>query len=183
MADVCPSTGWPFAGAGYLTRSGVTAPWEAAPPHAGHSHLQEGRAANAHDDEADSPEDIALVDPMAGALQMDLLQRIRYLLTSRHAPVELPLLAVLATAVRMSSETAMAVVKEPGLLGAVGFLLDPAMVSAATGAAGGAVGLESWSGGGRSPAVQIAALMVVRLLCCSSSVLAHLVRSAGDWGG
>ncbi|GIL43291.1 hypothetical protein Vafri_1076, partial [Volvox africanus] len=57
---------------------------------------------------------------------------------------------------------------------AVGALLDPAAAAAATAAAGTAA-----AGVVDSTPVQVAALTLVRLLCCSSSLVAHLVRSAG----
>ncbi|GIL43290.1 hypothetical protein Vafri_1075, partial [Volvox africanus] len=55
MADACPSTGWPTAAGGYLTRHGVTAPWEAAvvaqPPPPVVSAVPPGT-----EDEPDAPE-------------------------------------------------------------------------------------------------------------------------------
>lgn len=76
LADACPATGWPAPAYGYLTRAGVTAPWEAQPPACLDPHPQQQGAPG--DEGPDAPEDVALVDPLAGALQMGLLQRIRW---------------------------------------------------------------------------------------------------------
>ncbi|GFR41250.1 hypothetical protein Agub_g1924, partial [Astrephomene gubernaculifera] len=137
LADCCPATGWPAPPTGYLTRPATAATWEAQPPQQPPPPSSAAAAAAAAAADApDAPEDVALVDPLAGALQMGLLQRARYLLTARHAPgALLPLLAVLCGVARSGSEAALAVAREPGLLAALGALLDPA-AAVATAAAG-----------------------------------------------
>lgn len=76
LADACPATGWPAAAYGYLHRPSASAPWEAhapAPPQLPAS----GPGPGPGEEGPDLPEDVALVDPLAGLLQMGLLQRVR----------------------------------------------------------------------------------------------------------
>lgn len=135
-----------------------------------------------------------------------------YLLAARKSPgATLPLLAVLCAAARGGADAALAVCRERGLLAAVGELLDPAAallpeqaVEQEAGAGDGAVagaaaeGAERRAAAGRSGAVagagaglglgpnsaaHVAAVMLVRLLCCASPLAAQLVRTAGAGGG
>lgn len=120
-----------------------------------------------------------------------------------HAAVR-PLLAVLCACARAGAPSALAVVKEPGLLAAVSSMLDPAAALSADlhtvatlapeemEGGGGAAGLENLTqqqnedGSAASVAravgeagLQASALQVLRLLCQASATTANLVRSSG----
>jgi hypothetical protein len=88
VADACSATGCPGPPlAAYLARRSLTSPWEAqplsppavpdAPPGRGSGAARGGARGGEGEEEADAPEDVACVDPLAGALQMGLLQRVR----------------------------------------------------------------------------------------------------------
>ena len=78
LADTCPATGWPAPpAAAYLARPGLTAPWQPQPPAQPQPHQPQHQPSGPDDEGPDAPEDVALIDPVAGALQMGLLQRAR----------------------------------------------------------------------------------------------------------
>ena len=63
-------------------------------------------------EEPQTPEDVAAIDPISGLLQMQLLQRIRYLLeVSKPLGSTLPLLASLSAIARSSEAGAQAITR------------------------------------------------------------------------
>ncbi|KAG1667644.1 hypothetical protein FOA52_004671 [Chlamydomonas sp. UWO 241] len=205
VADACPATGWPSARATYLFRPSASGIWEGQPPEQPPPRPPQP----GEDQEPTSPEDVAAVDPVAGLLQMDGLQRIRYLLgVSRPPGSARPLVAALTAIARSSEPAALAIARCPCLLQTLGSMLSPSCLltddanddggggggkeaevggsKGGSGAAGGGSRRAGGGGGGGGDgdarperSMQAPLLHLVRVLCQSSRSAAQLARSDG----
>ena len=159
-AECCSSTtGWPMcARECYLQRPDAAGVWEEQS-----AHTPPGPREVAPDEDApQSPEDVSAIDPCLGLIQMQVLQRIRYLLEVSKPPGSFePLLASLAALARSSEAVSLLVVKCPRMLEVLKCFL--------------AVD----SGNEIFTATQVPALFLIRTLCQMSYLAAQLIRSAG----
>jgi hypothetical protein len=121
VADSCPALGHPSAWAAPLTRAHPSATWEAqspvpAPPQGSRGGSGGDGGAGEEDEEAPTPEDVAVLDPVAGLLQMGLAGRARWLLgeggmARTHPRGAAHLLRALSACVRHSEAAAQEVAR------------------------------------------------------------------------
>lgn len=208
VADACPRLGWPAVRLQSLVRPHAAGTWEVQGVEAGDTKPGDlpplstlGQGGPGGEGEDATPEDVALVDPLAGLLQMQLVPRLRYLLdvAGLQGAAAAAALQLLAACARHSDAAAMAVVKCPGLLAALKARLLPGTAqtappthqtpdghpadttsSTSNDAADSAQGASSAAAApGTSGGLQVLVLHVLRLLCQSSALAAQLVRSSG----
>ncbi|GAX82221.1 hypothetical protein CEUSTIGMA_g9649.t1 [Chlamydomonas eustigma] len=123
MADCCPRTGWPCVRGSYLSRPNAAGVWESQslqPVAPTTPTVAPGM------EEPQTPEDVAAVDPVAGLMQMQLLQRLRYLLeVVQHQGATLPIISIFTAIGRMGAGHAECIVRCPRLLDVLKAMLMP----------------------------------------------------------
>lgn len=73
-----PSSCWPAVRTGYLARPHAAATWEGAPvSYENPGAVVSGMVPQGGGPDDETPEDVATIDPLAGLLQMHVLQRFR----------------------------------------------------------------------------------------------------------
>lgn len=178
-ADANPLAGWPAPPLRHMQRPSGAGAWMASPLDL-QSQREERRKKVAQtaaagqlpdDDEAEGDvdeEELAKVDPMGGLLNMQLLQRMAYLLsTPSMARAAVALLSIVTAVALAGKDAADAAVRTPGLLAALGKILGASEM-------GGPLAVEAVFLEARPMA-----LRALRALCQSSAVAARAAREAG----
>lgn len=144
------------------------------------------------DEEVLAPEDLAVVDPLAGFLAMNPLPRICYILTHRlNTEAVQPLLSVLISCARSSPSAALAVVKTPGMLEAFSAILNSNNVTYSKPSQHQVDQQQQQQHQGQDTTapeqqqqqqrvdLRLSVLHLVRLMCQASPSAAHLLHTAG----
>ncbi|MEW5303400.1 MAG: hypothetical protein WDW36_006098 [Sanguina aurantia] len=113
-----PASCWPAVRTGYLARPHAAATWEGAPvSYENPGAVASGMVPQGGGPDDETPEDVATIDPLAGLLQMHVLQRFRFLLevVPHRAAIQPALLCLMACATA-SDQAARAVVECPRMM-------------------------------------------------------------------